>query len=94
MPRHEPDLLQVTQTLDLKWPSGPGAPRHTQGQVQPSSKGNSWCFMAATMPVHPLAATSITESCSRCPEWWIPHKQGKALCREGSCVCSPKRTEP
>lgn len=88
---HQPDPLWVTQTPGLKWPPGPGTPWHTQGQVQPSSKGG--CCTAATMPVGPLAATSITQRCSGCLEQWIAHKQGRALCRDGSCICSPRRTE-
>lgn len=50
------------------------------------------CCTVATIPVGTPAPTSVTQRCSGCLEWWRAHKHGTALCRNGSCICSPKRT--
>lgn len=53
-----------------------------------------WVFYSCYHACTPPGATSIVENCSRGPEQRIPHQQGRALCREGSCARSPERTEP
>lgn len=68
---HPPSARPIAgdKTPHLKWPPGPQAPWHTQGQVQPLT-GVLWLAPG-------LCAHSSPWSCSRCPEQWIPHKLGR-----------------
>ena len=91
---HQPDPLWVTQTPNLKWAPGSGATWHTQGQVQPSSKGDSGCFAAAIMPICLPAATGHRKELQ-----WVsaaldtPHTRQSLLQGSEPCV-QPQKDKP